>query len=176
MSYLTYIFPIAAALGVIYMAWRWTPSSPTPLRTRLNPRPDRMKAPGRRPRRAAAPGSASRSRRGASRGRDALLALAITLVYAAVAFTGLGNMSSPQSFCKFTERGRYVDIALPEETEITKIRYFCGLHTGEYAVQFSMDGENWTDAGTLEQGYTEIFKWMDSTEEGFTPAARAMCG
>ena len=25
MSYLTYIFPIAAALGVIYMAWRWTP-------------------------------------------------------------------------------------------------------------------------------------------------------
>ena len=169
MSYLTYIFPIAAALGVIYMAWRWTPIFADPFEDAPEPpaQPEEgaggEAAPRRRPRLSFAQTEGRITR------RDALLALAITLVYAAVAFTGLGNMSSPQSFCKFTERGRYVDIALPEETEITKIRYFCGLHTGEYAVQFSMDGENWTDAGTLEQGYTEIFKWMDSTEEGFTP-------
>ena len=122
MSYLTYIFPIAAALGVIYMAWRWTPIFADPFEDAPEPpaQPDEgageEDAPRRRPRLSFAQPEGRITR------RDALLALAITLVYAAVAFTGLGNMSSPQSFYKFTERGRYVDIALPEETEITKIR------------------------------------------------------
>ena len=31
MSYLTYIFPIAAALGVVCMAWRWMPIFSDPL-------------------------------------------------------------------------------------------------------------------------------------------------
>ena len=116
MSYLTYIFPIAAALGVIYMAWRWTPIFADPFEDAPEPpvRPDEgaggEAAPRRRPQLSFAQPEGRITR------RDALLALAITLVYAAVAFMGLGNMSSPQSFCKFTERGRYVDIALPEET------------------------------------------------------------
>lgn len=157
MSYLTYIFPIAAALCVIWMAWRWMPIfSGSP-----EPGPD-----GETVRRS--PFSFGAAAGGVTR-RDAVLALIITLAYSAAAFTGLGNTSSPQSFCKFTERGRYVDIALPEETEVGMIRYYCGLHTGNYTVQFSTDGENWSDAGILEQSYTEIFKWMDSTEEDFTP-------
>ena len=160
MSYLTYIFPIAAALGVVCMAWRWMPI----FSDHLQPGPEAEEAPPRPRKPLSFDAPAGRVTR-----RDALLALLITLAYAAAAFTGLGNTESPQSFCKFSERGRYVEIALPEETEITKIRYFCGLHTGSYRVQLSLDGTSWTDAGSLEQSYTEIFKWMDSTEEDFTP-------
>ena len=168
LSYLTYIFPIAAALCVIYMAWRWMPIFADPFEdAREDVPPDEGVETPKRARKALSFSSPE----GRITRRDALIALVITLVYAAAAFTGLGRTSSPQSFCKFTERGRYVDIALPEETVVTKIRYFCGLHTGRYSVQLSQDGETWTDAGSLEQSYTEIFKWMDSTEEDYTPGS-----
>lgn len=94
--------------------------------------------------------------------RDIIAVLVIMIVYGAVAFTGLGDNTAPESFCRFVESGRYVQIELDEETEISGILYYSGLYHGaSYYFQFSADGENWTDVSTMEQGHADLFKWHD---------------
>ena len=97
--------------------------------------------------------------------RDALLMAVITLVYSLTAFINLGVTDSPESFCRFEARGQYAQIEFSGEQEIGSVRYFTGLHTGKYYLQYSMDGENWTDVGQLEQGYSELFKWKTFSPE-----------
>ena len=87
---------------------------------------------------------------------DILPLVLITLIYAFVAFFGLGQKSAPVSMCQFIERGRYVLIELEEESEVSKLLYFTGMYTGSYRVQFSLDGKNWEDQETIEQN---VFKW-----------------
>ena len=95
--------------------------------------------------------------------RDVFPLILITLIYAAVAFYGLGDKQGPDSFCHYSEKGRYVIIELPEETPISRVMYYSGLYTGNYFLQYSMDGENYTDESTMEQKYSDIFKWNEAT-------------
>lgn len=90
---------------------------------------------------------------------DFCVMLLITAVYATVAFIGLGNRESPESFCEFGDRGHYAQFELAQETEIGSVMYFCGLHTGDYYLQFSTDGETWVDQTSMPQKYTDLFKW-----------------
>ena len=98
--------------------------------------------------------------------RDSLIILIITACYALTAFLNLGTTESPESFCRFGERGQYALIELKEPEGISAISYFTGIHTGNYYVQFSEDGENFTDVGILEQGYADLLKWkrLDTME------------
>ena len=96
---------------------------------------------------------------------DALMCLVISVCYAVTAFAGLGDMTAPQSWCHFTERGQYALIDLGASTDIGMIRYYTGLHTGRYELQLSDDGETWRDAGELEQAYNDLFKWQDYSLE-----------
>jgi len=91
--------------------------------------------------------------------RDGLAVLVITAAYAVVAFLGLGSHDAPESFCAFTGRGSYADLRLEEETEIGAVLYYCGYNTGDYYLQFSRDGETWTDQVSMPQHYTDVFKW-----------------
>ncbi|NCC69039.1 MAG: dolichyl-phosphate-mannose--protein mannosyltransferase, partial [Clostridia bacterium] len=145
MNFLTYIFPLAAIAFVLMLSYSWIPL--------LRRAPDTGEDPS------AGPRLSFNSENGRMTGRDRWLALAITLVYAAVAFIGLGDTEAPQSFCYFADRGRYADIELPEETEIGAVMYYCGLHTGNYYLQFSDDGINYEDVSTMEQNYAALFKW-----------------
>ncbi len=52
-------------------------------------------------------------------------------------------------------------IDLGDEYDIGIVRYYTGLHTGKYELQFSGDGCTWRDAGELSQEYNELFKWLD---------------
>lgn len=88
--------------------------------------------------------------------------LLITLIYAAVAFWGLGIHTNPQTFCSFAEKGRYVVVELPEETAISRVMYYSGIYTGNYYLQYSDDGENYTDESTMSQNYAEIYKWQNA--------------
>ncbi|MDR1131939.1 MAG: phospholipid carrier-dependent glycosyltransferase [Oscillospiraceae bacterium] len=97
--------------------------------------------------------------------KDLLPLLLITAIYAAVAFYGLGDRQNPESFCRFSENGRYVVIALPEETPISRVMYYSGLYTGNYFLQYSLDGEAYTDEATMTQGYSDIFKWNEAQLE-----------
>ena len=98
--------------------------------------------------------------------RDSLIVLILTACYALTAFLNLGTTESPESFCRFGERGQYALIELKEPEGISAISYFTGIHTGNYYVQFSEDGENFTDVGILEQGYADLLKWkrLDTME------------
>lgn len=158
MSYLTYIFPVLAAFFVIMVARRWMPAFAD---SRLPADPETG--------RAEKPRFGFESREGRLVKLDALLCLIITVCYAVVAFTGLGDTTAPQSWCRFTERGRYALIDLGEEYDIGIVRYYTGLHTGRYEMQFSTDGTTWWDAGTLEQEYADLFKWQD-----FFPASEGV--
>lgn len=93
---------------------------------------------------------------------DIFALVIITVIYSVVAFTGLGDRSAPSSFCSFTESGRYVIIELPEGSVISRVSYYAGLHTGNYYLQYSMDGEEYTDEATMTQKYNDIFKWRDA--------------
>lgn len=143
MNFLTYLFPLAALAFVFLLAAGWLPL------LKRQPLPEG----------APAPRFSFAVANGTMTGRDRLIALVITAVYAAVAFIGLGDTTAPQSFCNFAARGSYADIELPAETEIGAVMYYCGLHTGNYYLQFSSDGENYEDVSTLEQNYTALFKW-----------------
>ena len=147
MSWLTYILPVLAAAFVILLAQRWMPVFAS---ERL---PDGA-AQGRAP-------FGFEARSGRLSRLDAVLCLAITALYAVTAFVGLGDMSAPQSWCRFTERGQYALVDLGGETGLGMIRYYPGLHTGEYRLELSSDGESWRGAGSLSQEYNDLFKWLD---------------
>ena len=92
--------------------------------------------------------------------RDTAAVTIITLAYAAAAFVNLGVNTAPQTFCRFTERGQYALIELDEPREIGALMYYSGLYSGSYRLQFSADGENWTDQTAMKQEHGDLFKWQ----------------
>ena len=152
LEYLSYLLPLAAIAYVLYTAFGWLP---------LLRRDERLPAAGDAP---AAPPEAKRAftfahKNGSMTRRDMLLALLLTLVYGVTAFVNLGNTAAPESFFRFEERGNYADVLLPETADARSVQYYCGLHTGNYFMQVSADGENFTDVCVLEQSYADVFKW-----------------
>lgn len=162
LSWLTYILPVLAAAFCILTARGWMPAF---AQGRLPEGPE---------------GAAARPRFGfaAENGRltrlDAVLCLVITVCYAVTAFTGLGDTTAPLSWCLFAERGQYALVDLGEQREIGMIRYYNGIRTGEYRLQFSDDGVTWREAGTIEQRYNDLLKWQDyfPEAEGVDGSAR----
>ncbi|MEG2455790.1 MAG: phospholipid carrier-dependent glycosyltransferase, partial [Oscillospiraceae bacterium] len=95
--------------------------------------------------------------------KDALPLLLLTVIYAATAFFMLGSPHAPESFHQFTddEGEQSVTFTLPQGEIVSALRYYPGLNTGEYTVEFSDDGISWWSAGTLEQTYQDLFKWKE---------------
>jgi dolichyl-phosphate-mannose-protein mannosyltransferase len=92
--------------------------------------------------------------------RDIWVMLAITAVYALVAFCGLGDTVAPESFYSFEGEDYTFTLTLDEPTEITEIMYYTGLHTGNYALRWSSDGAYWSETVTFEQSYAKLFNWL----------------
>ena len=109
---------------------------------------------------------------------DWLLLCLITAAYAVIAFLGLGDTTAPQSYLHFEEGNTYALIELAEPQTITGLRYWSGLNTADYRLQFSLDGESWTDQITAEnvsgmtQKYTQLFRWNDAVLNGDTDPVR----
>lgn len=94
---------------------------------------------------------------------------AITLIYAVVALTNLGNTISPESFRHFSREDPSVTLELSSPAQIDTVFYFTGLyHAGKdkddnplgYKLEFSPDGENWTAQPKMSQQYSETFRWL----------------
>lgn len=86
--------------------------------------------------------------------------LALTAVYALIAFLNLGNTASPESWYAF-QTGESVTFTFDAEEPLDRIFFFCGLNTGEYSVKVT-DNDVVTGTGVMEQGYNDIFKWRDA--------------
>ena len=109
-------------------------------------------------------------RRTARRGGIGIAVL--TAVYAVVAFTGLGSARDPQRFCTL-EAGESATLALDGVHSIDTVWYYTGLYTGEYTLAYSDDGITYTAAGTMPQGYADLFKWLQAQPADTAPATAA---
>ena len=96
----------------------------------------------------------------------------LTAVYAVAAFTGLGSARDPQRFCTL-EAGESATLALDGVHSIDTVWYYTGLYTGEYTLAYSDDGITYTPAGTMPQGYADLFKWLQPQPADTAPATAA---
>lgn len=94
---------------------------------------------------------------------DALIAAAITAVYAIAAFCGLGDRSAPESFAAMS--GERTVIELQTDSAPSRIMLYTGVGTGSYDIEYSADGVNYTKALSFEQGHAEVLKWHALTAE-----------
>ena len=162
LSNLTILFPLAVALYALLWCCRWAAIH-------------RQAVPALQ--RAARAEQTAAGHTGSSRWADVprgftrldwILLGALTAVYAVVAFAGLGSTAVPQNYLHFEQANTYAQIELKEPQAISAIRYWSGLNTADYLLQFSPDGENWIDQvkedGTsgMTQQYTQLFRWNDA--------------
>lgn len=81
----------------------------------------------------------------------------ISLLYAGIAFTALGNTRSPESFVPMDSRSLTVE--LEGGKSVGEIMIFSGVGEGSCEIEFSGDGEGWFHAASFEQGHVQVFKW-----------------
>lgn len=146
LSNLTIIFPLAVALFALLWFVRWVG---------IHKRSEAAFAP---------PAGSGRFFE-----RSDWIALGIlTVVYAIVAFIGLGDTNAPQSFLHYEEGNTYALIDLGQEREISYLKYYTGLHTADYTLEVSVDGESWIGqfdeegASVMPQQYNQLFRWCDA--------------
>ncbi len=97
---------------------------------------------------------------------DAGIMALISLVYAAIAFTGLGNTSSPETFAAM--RGVSAVIELPGDVYPSRIMLFSGVGEGGYVIEYSADGIMWERAADYTQDYVSVLKWNEVTPDAVT--------
>ena len=149
LSNLTIIFPLAVALGTLLWFCRW-------ISIHKNPLPEAPSDPE--------PASAPFFSR-----TDWIALGVLTAIYTVIAFWGLGQNVAPQNFLHYEAGNYYAQIELHEEQKISAVRYYSGLCTADYTLQFSTDGETWVDqrkedgSSGMTQSYTQLFRWNDAT-------------
>jgi dolichyl-phosphate-mannose--protein O-mannosyl transferase len=83
----------------------------------------------------------------------------LIVIYAGVAFAGLGVPQAPQSFHSFSS-GDSVTLELDGgEQPIGEIMWYSGIGRGEYIAEISRDGENWTEQGVWQQPNSDQLRW-----------------
>ena len=68
---------------------------------------------------------------------------------------------------------RSATLALDGVHSIDTVWYYTGLYTGEYTLAYSDDGITYTAAGTMPQGYADLFKWLQPQPADAAPASAA---
>ena len=89
---------------------------------------------------------------------DRIIMAANTAVFAVVDFVGLGINDNPQTFAKLLDETAYM--SLDGNTEISKIVLYTGVGTGDYIIDYSCDGSNWTQAYYYTQDSAAVLKWQ----------------
>lgn len=103
---------------------------------------------------------------------DAILMAALTLAYAVVAFVNLGATAAPQSEWISTQAQEQVTFDLGVEREFI-MTYYGGICSSAFTVEFSSDGEEWTQPQeALYDPQGQIFRWLWLNEDGQTDTAR----
>ena len=128
-QYIVYLFPVLTAAALFYFFAWYIQTQRTPLAQQLDPAPVKRRLSFSTPCHPMVK-------------RDAIAALIITAIYAVTAFAHLGDLEAPQSYRDFGD-GKAQTFVLPEEVQVSKIWYFCGLGTGKYQIEISTDGVEW---------------------------------
>ena len=107
-------------------------------------------------------------------GKDGILITALTILYAFIAFIGLGSRVAPESFCVFERPRDTVVIRMEGDRSVSRILYYSGLYTGSYKVEISYDGEKYQPTESMSQSYKHLFKWNTLEPETHGLAVRAI--
>ena len=86
--------------------------------------------------------------------------LLVTLLYALVAFSRLGDTKAPQSSYVFSA-GESMTLELDGSYELSRAMARSVIGTGGFSLSLSEDGETWTDAAELDQNYVALLKWHE---------------
>ena len=98
---------------------------------------------------------------------DAAIMAGISLAYACVAFWNLGDTRAPESFVNMEQRSAIVEL---EESGTRELMLYSGVGIGEYTLEFSTDGENYSPLTSFSQTHGEVLKWNKVELEGGLPA------
>lgn len=92
--------------------------------------------------------------------KDVILILIITLIYAIVSFINLGTFSNPQTFWKTEYAGDFATFKIEKgRTNVSNLRYYCGVDFGEYEFYVSYDGEIYAEPLSVKTD--KVFAWHD---------------
>ncbi|MGI6172841.1 MAG: glycosyltransferase family 39 protein [Christensenellales bacterium] len=89
---------------------------------------------------------------------DAILLSALTLLYGFVAFCNLGSLTAPQTAWTSSAAGETLTFDMGEALSL-KGTYYGGICTTSFDVEYSIDGEEWTEKADAGYGQGEIFRW-----------------
>ena len=106
--------------------------------------------------------------------KDILPLVLITVLYAVLAFFGLGDRQGITSWYHFTSAGDTAVISVPEGSEIGRVQYYTGATVGDYVLEWSYDGQFWEGGETLRQGYADILKWQEFLPEAPLTGVKAL--
>lgn len=97
--------------------------------------------------------------------KDGLIMLVISAAYAIVAFTNLGVFEIPKTA---TTLNQEVSIQLPQQENISELKYYAGFGEAEFRILYSSDGQNYIALTYEEDGTThdvithelkDLYKW-----------------
>ena len=90
---------------------------------------------------------------------DAILMAALTLGYAVLAFTGLGNTGSPQSFVNMENREARIELDL-EGGAVSRLMLYTGVGIGSYTIDYTTDGSDHYELTRFSQSHAKVLKWQ----------------
>lgn len=111
------------------------------------------------------------------RKKDYLIVLAMTVVYAIIAFINLGSMSAPVTgYIPDAER-RSAIVFFEEETKIDWITYYIGIggdwySAGQLDVEYLDENNRFVELCSLEKPDNRVFKWLHKEVDVTTTAVR----
>ena len=76
--------------------------------------------------------------------KDWLVMLAVTLIYAVVAFMNLGSLDIPETFFTMDNENDEIIVEFAEPQTIETIKYYTSLGEGVVTIFYSNDGESYT--------------------------------
>lgn len=94
---------------------------------------------------------------------DIILISAITIVFGIVDFIGLGNTTSPETFEYMPDKIVYIEFSEPKT--VNNVLLFPGVGEGDYIIDCSNDGENFSVLAEFNQNYNTVLKWQNISPE-----------
>ncbi len=93
--------------------------------------------------------------------KDIIYMSIITLIYTIVSFINFGSFTNPQTFWQFTTKRNSAIIELPDNTYVSKIKYYTGVKSESFTLSSSDDNVNYENSLILNAD--SVFHWFETT-------------
>lgn len=95
--------------------------------------------------------------------KDVIICGAITVIYAIIAFTNLGDTVAPQTYWQSKNCDYFATVDLGEVKQIDKIMY-SAASDGSFDVEYSLDGQTYTPFASVHISYANENSWKTASE------------